>query len=112
MIASMTLIDEPCGNHYFNLTIKAHRIFGAAINLGRLFLMAESHDVGHVYARNANLPQRLLDFFEFEWLNDGDDAFDGITPGGGLGFTLVHRNIVKTRNVSIKNVPCSRSIIS
>jgi hypothetical protein len=35
---------------------------------------------GHVYARNANPPQRLLDFFEFEWLDDGDDAFFGMTP--------------------------------
>ena len=83
------LVDETAGNHDFNLDLwnKAYRIFGAMINFGRLFLMAETHDLGHVYARNANLPQRLPNFFEFEWLDDGDDAFHGIAPGfGGLGF--------------------------
>jgi hypothetical protein len=77
MIASMILSTSLVGTTTWN---KAHRIFGAAINLGRLFLKAESRDVGHVYSRNANLPQRLLDFFEFEWLDDGDDAFHGMTP--------------------------------
>jgi hypothetical protein len=40
-------IDEIGGNHDFNLDLwkKAHRIFGAAMNLGMPFLVAESHDL-------------------------------------------------------------------
>jgi hypothetical protein len=33
-----------------------------------------------MFMPNANLPQRLLDFFKFEWLDDGDDAFHGMPP--------------------------------
>jgi hypothetical protein len=40
--------------------------------------MAESHDLSQVFARNANLQQCILDLFEFEWLDDGDDGFHRI----------------------------------
>jgi hypothetical protein len=63
-IASTTLSTGLSGTA--TSTYKTHGLFGAAINLDRLFLMAEPHHLGYVYAGNPDLPQRTLDFFEFE----------------------------------------------
>ena len=30
---------------------------------------------------DTDLRQRILDFIEFEWLDDGDDEFHGMAPG-------------------------------
>jgi hypothetical protein len=79
MIASMTLSTRWGHDFNFGFWKKAHRLFGAAMNLGMPFLMSETYDLGNVDARNPNLPQRILDFVEFEWLDDGDDAFHGMT---------------------------------
>jgi len=54
--------------------------------------MAESHHLGYGHAGNPDLPQHTPNFFEYEWLDDGDAAFHCIAPGcrivegGGLGF--------------------------
>src|SRR5208282_4583966 len=76
-------VDEIGGNRDFDLELwnKGHGIFGAAVDLGMPFLMAEPLDLGYGHAGDADLRQRILDFIEFEWLDDGDDEFHGIAPG-------------------------------
>src|SRR5262249_26185074 len=71
------LVGETIRNHDLDLGLwnKSHRTFDAEICLGWLRLLAETHDLRQVGAGDASLDQRVFDGFEFERLDDSDNAF-------------------------------------
>ena len=63
---------------------EVHRVFGAAVDFGVALLAAVAFDLGHGHAVHADRDQRVADFLELEWLDDGDDQFHGLPSRGPL----------------------------
>src|SRR5262249_5765181 len=64
----------------FDLRQEAHRIFGAAIDLGVTLLPPVSLDLRHGHPVHADRGQSVADLVELERLDDGHDDFHGFNP--------------------------------
>src|SRR5918999_6165806 len=64
---------------------EVHLILGPPIDLGVTALAAEPARVGDGHALHADAFERLLDLFELEGLDDGDNQFHYASPPLGTG---------------------------
>src|SRR6185503_6839951 len=68
-------LDLLVGRHHFDFDLgqEVHGVFAAAIDFGVAFLPAEPLDLAHGHALDPDFPEGILNFFKFEWLDDGFD---------------------------------------
>jgi hypothetical protein len=79
-MASMAPSTRRIGNDDLDLHLgqEINHVLGPTIEFGVALLAAESLDLGHGQAGDANLRQRFTHFVELEWFDDRFNFFHGL----------------------------------